>query len=134
MAKAAVELVERYLDRVWNQADVDALEALTTDDFAYRLGGQPARDVAAMGAFLRAVHVAFPDWRVEVRDIVADDVRVAVRWSGSVTHEGPFHGIEPTGRRIDVSGINFYAIDDGQISAEWEQMDSLGMLQQLGRL
>lgn len=134
MAKAAVELVERYLDRVWNQADVDALEALTTDDFAYRLGGQPARDLAAMAEFLRAMRVAFPDWRIEVRDIVADDGRVAVRWSGSATHEGPFHGIEPTGRRIEVSGINFYAIEDGQISAEWEQMDSLGMLQQLGRL
>lgn len=126
------QLVKEYIERVWNEADVDALDALTTDGFAYHLGGQPPRDATAMGAFVRGVHVAFPDWRVEIRDIVAGPDRVAVRWAGSATHEGPFRGIDPTGRRVEVSGINFYAVEGDRISAEWEQMDSLGLLHQLG--
>jgi steroid delta-isomerase-like uncharacterized protein len=134
MSETAVKLVESYLEGVWNGRNPDALDTLTSPDFTYHLSGQPARDAAEMREFLRAMRVAFPDWRIAVRDIVADDGRVAVRWSGSATHEGSFRGIEPTGRRIEVSGINFYAIEDGRISAEWEQMDSLGMLQQLGRL
>jgi steroid delta-isomerase-like uncharacterized protein len=132
MTDAATRLVEEYLERVWNEADMDALDVLTTDDFAYHLGGQPPRDAAATGAFVRGVHVAFPDWRVEIRDIAAGTGRVAVRWEGTATHEGPFHGLAPTGRRVDVSGINLYAIEAGLISAEWEQMDSLGLLHQLG--
>jgi predicted ester cyclase len=42
-----------------------------------------------------------------------------------------FHGVPPTGKRITVSGINVYEIVDGKIAREWEEMDALGMLQQL---
>ncbi len=34
--------------------------------------------------------------------------------------------------RTQVSGINRYRVEDGRIVAEWEQMDSIGMLQQMG--
>jgi len=127
-------LVTRYIETVWNQGDLAALAELTAETFRYHLGGQPPRDRATMGQFLEAVRVAFPDWRVEIEDIAAEERIVAVRWSGQVTHQGPFHGIPPTGKRIDVCGINIYAIEDGKIAQEWEQMDSLGMLQQLGVL
>ncbi len=125
-------IVRRYIEDVWNRGDLAALDALTTPAFAYHLGGQPPRDRSAFGQFIRATHVAFPDWRVEILDIIVEGQRAAVRWSGRVTHEGPFRGIAPTGRTITVSGINVYEVTDGRIAVEWEQTDSLGMLQQLG--
>ncbi len=127
-------LVSTYIENVWNRADAQALDDLTTATFTYCLGGQPPRDRAAMLAFLQAVHVAFPDWRVQIEDLVADGNTAAVRWMGEVTHQGPFHGILPTGKRISVVGINLYRIENGKIAQEWEQMDSLGMLAQLGVL
>ena len=130
----AKTLVTEYIESVWNNADLDALDELTAADYAYHLGGQPARDKAAMRQFVQGVHAAFPDWRVELQTIAADGNAVAVRWTGRVTHQGVFVGIPPTGKQIDVTGINVYRIDDGKIAEEWEQMDSLGMLQQLGVL
>ena len=130
----AKTLVSTYIEDVWNRADAQAFDRLTAPAFAYCLGGQPPRDRAAMLAFLQGVHAAFPDWRVQIDDIVAEGNTVAVRWSGQVTHEGPFHGIPATGKRIAVSGVNLYRIEDGRIAQEWEQMDSLGMLAQLGVL
>jgi steroid delta-isomerase-like uncharacterized protein len=127
-------LISRYIEDVWNKADLEALESLTNSTFTYHLGGQPPRDISAMRQFLQAVHMAFPDWRVEIQDIIAEDHIVAVRWSGKATHKGAFHGIPPTGKQIFVCGINIYRTDNGKISKEWEQMDSLGMLQQLGIL
>jgi len=127
-------LVSRYIEEVWNKANLAALNDLTTPTFTYHLGGQPPRDIAAMQEFLQAVHVAFPDWRVQVQVIVAESNTVAVRWNGLVTHEGVFQGIPPTGKQISVCGINIYLIAEGKIAQEWEQMDSLGMLQQLGIL
>lgn len=123
-----------YIERVWNRGDPAALEELTTRSFRYHLGGQSARDRNGMREFLQATRSAFPDWRVEVTDVVVDGDRVAVRWTGRVTHGGSFHGIPPTGRRIHVSGINLYRVENGKIAEEWEQTDSLGMLQQLGVL
>ena len=127
-------LIMTYIEDVWNRADAQAFERLTTDAFTYHLGGQPPRDKAAMLAFLQNVHAAFPDWRVRIEDVVVENDTAAMRWSGQVTHEGPFHGIPATSKHITVSGINLYRIEDGRVAQEWEQMDSLGMLAQLGVL
>jgi steroid delta-isomerase-like uncharacterized protein len=127
-------LVETYIERVWNCGDMEALADLTAAGFAYHLGGQPARDRSGMEQFLTATRTAFPDWRVEVATILAEDGLVAARWHGEVTHLGPFHGVPPTGRRIRVTGINVYRLEGGKIAQEWEEMDSLGMLRQLGLL
>ncbi len=126
------QLVRRYIDEVWNRGDVAALEDLTTVGFEYRLGGQPARGRAAMAQFLAETRAAFPDWHVEIADLVVEGNLAAVRWHGQVTHAGPFRGIPATGRCIAVSGINLYHVSEGRIAAEWEQTDSLGMLQQMG--
>ena len=128
------DLVRTYIEQVWNQASAQSLDELVADGYSYCLGGQPPRDKAAMREFLAAVHAAFPDWRVEIEDLVADGDAAAVRWSGSVTHQGPFHGIPATGKQVTVSGINVYHVRGGRIAQEWEQMDSLGLLQQLGAL
>jgi steroid delta-isomerase-like uncharacterized protein len=127
-------LVMDYIEKVWNRGDLVALKALTTPSFKYHFGGQTPRDHDGMGQFLAMTRSAFPDWRVEVLDVTGEGDRLAVRWGGTVTHDGAFHGINPTGRKIQVSGINMYRIQGGRISDEWEQTDSLGMLGQLGVL
>ncbi len=127
-------VVRRYIEQIWNRGDLSALEDQTTRDFKYYLGGQPGRDRAAFGEFVAATRTAFPDWRVEIAEMISGDDAVAVRWHGRVTHLGPFRGMPATGRTITVTGINIYDVRDGRVAAEWEQMDSLGMLQQMGAL
>ena len=126
------EVIKQYIERIWNNCDIAALEEFTSGEFSYQLGGQPPRDINAMKEFIVSVHEAFPDWRVDIKDISAEEDLIAVRWEGKVTHKGPFHGIAPTGRQINVCGINIYKLQNEKILQEWEQMDSLGMLGQLG--
>lgn len=130
----AEALVRRYVEEVWNHGNWASLEELTTPTFAYHLGGQPARDRHGLAAFVAATRKAFPDWRVEIDQAIVDGPAVAVRWHGRVTHRGAFHGLPATGRTVAVAGINVYAIAGTKISGEWEQTDSLGLLQQLGAL
>ena len=130
----AEALVRRYIEEVWNRGSAASLDQLTTSAFTYHLGGQPPRDRQALADFIAATRQAFPDWRVEVDQAIADAAMVAIRWHGRVTHRGAFHGLPPTGRAVTVTGINIYAIAGGRIDAEWEQTDSLGLLQQLGAL
>jgi steroid delta-isomerase-like uncharacterized protein len=125
-------LVRYYVEQVWNQENAAALAELTTPAFTYHLGGQPGRDQAGMEQFIAMIHTAFPDWRVEIVESIAEGNSVVIRWQGQVTHQGAFQGIPPTGKQINVSGINIYHIIAGQIATEWEQTDTVGMLQQLG--
>lgn len=130
--KDASALVKEYIESVWNRGDIEALHQLTSPEFQYFLGGQPGRNHSDMADFLSLMRAAFPDWRVVISTVISEANHVAVRWSGRVTHGGDFHGIPATGRQIDVSGINVYQIAEEKIAAEWEQMDSIGMLRQLG--
>jgi steroid delta-isomerase-like uncharacterized protein len=130
----AKALVSEYIERVWNNADFVALGDLCGPSYSYRLGGQPPRDKVDMKQFVQAIHAAFPDWNAHVQAIVAAGNAVVVQWKGRVTHRGAFHGLPPIGKQIYVCGINLYSIRAGKIDQESDQMDSLGMLQQLGAL
>lgn len=131
-ADAYRSLVATYIDRVWNTGDLGALHELTTSSFRYTLGGQPSIDLEGMAHFLQMVRGGFPDWHVEVVGLLSEGSLVAARWQGHATHQAEFRGLAATGRRIAVCGMNFYQIVEGKIASEWEQMDSIGMLQQLG--
>jgi predicted ester cyclase len=50
------------------------------------------------------------------------------------THLGPFLGIEPTGREVEIHVIDIVRVADGRIVAHWNCVDRLGLLAQLGAL
>jgi predicted ester cyclase len=45
-----------------------------------------------------------------------------------------FQGIPPTGRRVEVQAISILHFSEGRVVERWNQLDQLGMLQQLGVL
>lgn len=47
---------------------------------------------------------------------------------------GTFMGIPPTGKRVKVSGIDIFRMADGKIVERWAEIDTLGMLHQLGAI
>lgn len=81
---------------------------------------------------VRIFQNAFPDMKGAVEDVVAEGNKVAVRFSGTGTHQGEFFGIPPTGKPIKSTGINIFRIEDGKIVEHWNNADDLGVLQQLG--
>ena len=81
------------------------------------------------GMYLRD---AFPD-RVDVMEqVIADGDRVGLLFRVTATHTGPFFGIAPTGRKIDVYEIAWLRIKDGQMIEGWFMMDETALLKQLG--
>ena len=93
--------------------------------------GQPAgRD--GFKAFFTELTSAFPDAHIEPAHLVADDDNVAVAYTLTGTHRGEFQGIEPTGKKIDVRGLQIGRFENGQIVERWGASDELGILQQLG--
>lgn len=81
---------------------------------------------------MKLLHLAFPDFKAEVLDIIGEDDTVAMRVKLSGTHKGPFMGIDPTGKSFEVENMVFTRIEDGKIAERWLQPDTVGMLTQLG--
>ena len=75
---------------------------------------------------------AFPDARYTIEEMIADQDKVVIRWSGTGTHLGELMGIPPTGRRVTVTGISIGRYEGGKLVEEWLNFDALGLFQQLG--
>ena len=57
----------------------------------------------------------FPDWKWRRIQLVIEDERVAAHVRGSGTHLGPFRGLAPTRRHVNVAEFAIYRIADGRI-------------------
>lgn len=77
-------------------------------------------------------HAAFPDWREEIVELVAEGDTVAGRFRCSGTHRGEFLGEAPTGRRMEVEEVFFLRVADGKFVDFWALEDSLNRMRQLG--
>ena len=103
-----------------------------TDDFVGHGGGTATFTHEAGMAEARGWRLAFPDLKVSVDLIVAEDDLVAVRWTARGTNSGAGNGIPATGKQVRTSGTAIFRFVDGAIAEEWTAGDSLGLLKQLG--
>jgi steroid delta-isomerase-like uncharacterized protein len=80
-------------------------------------------------------HSAFPDFKIAVEHLVADEDNVAFAYTITGTHEGPFNGIPPTGKKIKVRGMQISKFNsDAKIVERWGASHEIGILQQIGAM
>ena len=79
---------------------------------------------------------AFPDFHVTIEDIIAKGDKVCVRIKVTGTHKGEYRGITPTGKKVEVRGVQIYRIVDGKAVEGWTDhnfhLDQLDSMKQLG--
>ncbi len=124
----------RYHD-AWNSGDTDALDSIMAPDVVNHspLQGQAA-GVDGFKQALGWMRAGVPDLTITIDISVSEGDIVATRWTGSGTHTGPLMGIPPTGRTVTVSGIDMCRVAGGRIVEYWQELDTLGMLQQVGAI
>ena len=59
---------------------------------------------------------AMPDARTTVTRLVAGEQSCAVEWRIEGTFDGaPYMGIEPTGKHVEIRGLDLFELEDGEI-------------------
>ena len=103
-------------------------------DYFLAVGTYRGRD--AIVGYFKEMFAAIPDLRIEVEDVVVEDRRVVVRWTTRGTFDGaPFQGINATGRRIELRGIDFIMMDEhGLVVENTIYYDGAGFARQIGML
>ena len=70
--------------------------------------------------------------------VCIDEARIAEgEWMAAfgrqeATHSGPFMGIAPTGRRVEIRYMDFWRVEDGRIVDNWVMVDFPHVMRQLG--
>ncbi len=116
--------------------DAEAMAALWAPGGVDHIAGQA--DLTGpdeVRAWFAALFAAFPDLRVSVVSQVAQDDHVAVHYHADGTFAGaPYNGMEPTGSRVRIEGVDLLRVRDGRIARNDAYLDGLGFARQLGLL
>jgi steroid delta-isomerase-like uncharacterized protein len=126
--------IRRIYDELWNERKLAVADlVIARDGTNYDTGLVPMPfGPEEMKGTVRMVTAAFPDNRHEVEEVIADGDKVVLRCTLTGTHMGPFMGIPPTGRRIEVNEIHIYRLEDGKAVEHRAGRDDLGAMRQLG--
>jgi len=130
-------VVRRVYDDGFSKGDMAACAEIVAPDYVdhppARFFDVPMTGPESLQGAVRVFREGFPDLTDSVDQLVAEGNSVVVRslWRG--THNGTFVGIPPTGKRVEITGINFFRVgSDGLIVERFGSFDALGMMQQLG--
>jgi predicted ester cyclase len=85
---------------------------------------------AEMAAWL----AGFPDLLISVRQLVSEEPRVPVWIILSGTHQGRFAGVSPSGRTIEIAGVDMLEQRGGAFVEAWSLRDLNGLWIELGVL
>jgi steroid delta-isomerase-like uncharacterized protein len=126
-------LVKTFIDRLFTEGDLSALDELAAPDYVDHdppFGATGTVDGwRAMASMIRD---AFPDWHSDLHALYTDDDVVIERFTASGTHKGEIFGIPATDTVCSLPGINIFRVRDGRIVERWGRVDELGMMRQLG--
>lgn len=126
-------VMRRFVEFI-NTGSKELAEELISPDAVFHVPGnpEPMRGPAGYLAVIGMMRSGFSDIQWTLEEMIAEDDKVAARFTMRGTHQGSFFGVPPTGKTIAVQALNFYRLSGGQFVEERGQPDLLGLLVQIG--
>lgn len=130
------KVVIRLIEDVVAAGKLDVADEIVAADFQLHLAGaaEPIRGIEKLKEEVTTFRAAFPDRKIRIEDVIAEDDKVAVRVTQECTHQGIFQGVKPSGKRVIFTNFVIFRVARGKIAEEWLSSDRLGLLQQIGAL
>jgi steroid delta-isomerase-like uncharacterized protein len=127
------ELVRWAFDRL-NEHDVTPLKQFWTRDTVERFPDRTCRGAEEIARYFEDAFAAIPDFHMEVLTIVEQGEDVFVHWRLTGTHQGPLLGIDPTGRKLSIDGMDHFVIRDGKAVSNFVVFDQMQYARQIGMM
>jgi len=128
-----LKAIGHQLAELWNTGNLSIADEIFANDF---VNHDPSRlevtDIEGYKKYLTETRSGMPDFKVDIEDMVAEEEKLASRYTVSGTFQNDFFGIPATGKKATWTGINIYRFASGKIVEAWWNKDTLTMLQQLG--
>ena len=131
-------LLERYVER-YNAGDLDTVMELYAEDAVQTMHDGTFAGRSAIRERLARDLTACPDATYTVGSFVEQGDSFADEWTFAGTHTGPFllpdgTQIPPTGKRVEIKGMELVQVRDGKIVIDNLYYDSMAILAQFGLL
>jgi len=128
------KLIETYFLRVWNKGETDLLDSIIDENYRNHSPGGPVAPppgAAGLKPIVDAMRHGFPDLNYSIKDLVITEDRIIARVVMTGTLLGELWGMQPNGRKVEVTQINIEYVKNGRITEHWRLTDELKMMNQL---
>lgn len=132
----SIDLVRQFTEDVFNGRGYDHVTDYQADEYVQH---GPLTEMELHGSeesmeTLRMFHNAFSDLDATLEFAFSDDAGqyVCSKYTYRGTHDGELLGMPATHTECEVEGQVISRIEDGKIVESWNQVDMLGLMQQLG--
>ncbi len=125
-------LMRRFYDEVFNSGDMAAADKFIAANFVdyTPFPGQPGTREGLKNGYPQ-MRAAFPDLHFTVNDVIVQGDKIVARWTAQGTHQGDFMGIAPTGKAVQMHGVDIVQIAGGKAVAHWGYGDESIWMQQI---
>jgi steroid delta-isomerase-like uncharacterized protein len=127
-------LPQRVFNEILNEGRLEVADEIVGPEFRLHspTRPEPFKGPDGFKGFVADLRNGFPDLNVTIDQVIAEGDVVSIRSHVTGTHLGKYRGIPPTGRRIAQSQLHMFRVSDGHIEETWQEIDGLGIMQQLG--
>jgi steroid delta-isomerase-like uncharacterized protein len=125
-----------YFDAV-GRRDLDAMTAFYEPGGTGEIHGLVELHVpTSYRAWFGDLFAAFPDFALEIVEVIAESDKAVVRWSATGTFSGStrFEGLDPNGATVAIQGCDVLTIRDGRIQRNDAYTNAADLARQLGAL
>jgi len=126
----------RLVEEAFGQGKLEIVDEVLDPNFVCYDPNSEAGEIRGADTIRQEIEYfrnAVPDLTYSVIDQVAEGNKVVTRYTASGTHQGEFFGVAPTGKRIEMSGIQIDRFgESGKMVEEWPEYDLLGAMRQMG--
>lgn len=133
-------VIAAFFEQVWNQRKLELADTIFARNcHTHQLRSGASLDPLPRGPEAIKSHISewvtgFPDLRFTIERMLAEGDRVLTQLVMDGTHSGPWRGIPPTGKHVEIRMMTIHRLQDGRIIEDWVLVESLGVFQQLGVL
>jgi predicted ester cyclase len=126
-----IDVVRKYHE-IWSNGKTKELDKIIAANFkSHFIGGFEYLGIEGAKNSVLETKKAFPDWKEEIVDIIAQDDKVVTRYRSTGTQLGNWDGIDSTGNKVDIYEASIYLLKNGKIVEQWGFWDEINLKKQM---
>ncbi len=127
-----IEIVGKYVS-IWNSNDISSLEDVFSKNSKYWDSMQEGSAIGLLSGSIAATHEAFSDILFQIISLGAtSENQFFLEWQMKGINTGEFFGYPPTGKRIEIQGLDSLTFESNKIAKIKSFYDSSLFSKQLG--
>jgi steroid delta-isomerase-like uncharacterized protein len=129
-------IIYRWVEEAWNQGNFSSSRALYPAGYQLHDDTLPSPVIGpdALGEFIKTFRRGMPDLRMTVEQAVGEGDLAIWRFRVTGTQTEEIFGIQPTRRKVAVSGMVMSRFEQGRWMEDYSNWDLYTMLRQLGAI